>query len=110
MISEDVKYSIERIRDPNKASQGKALMASIDGVDTSDKYVAKVMLKEPDSGLLAAFASAWGAIVAKEEVDKGGGSLEKADAGSGPYMIEEWVPKQTLKLKKFPDYYNKNVG
>jgi peptide/nickel transport system substrate-binding protein len=110
LTSEDVKYSIERIRDPNKASQGKALMASIENVDTSDKYVAKVMLKEPDSGLLAAFASAWGAIVAKEEVEKAGGNLNKADGGSGPYMIEDWVPNQALKLKKFADYYDKNVG
>src|SRR4051812_15955608 len=110
LVSDDVKYSIERIRDPNKASQGKALMASIEAVDTSDKYVAKVMLKEPDSGLLAAFASAWGAIVAKEEVEKGGGSLGKSDGGSGPYMIDEWVPNQTLKLKRFPDYYDKNVA
>ena len=68
------------------------------------------MLKEPDSGLLAAFASAWGAIVAKEEVDKAGGTLDKADAGSGPYMIEEWIPNQSLKLKRFPDYYDKNVA
>jgi len=110
LVSEDVKYSIERIRDPNKASQGKALMATIDSVDTSDQYVAKVMLKEPDSGLLAAFASAWGAIVAKEEVEKGGGNLNKADGGSGPYMLEEWVPNQALKLKRFPDYYDKNVA
>jgi peptide/nickel transport system substrate-binding protein len=110
LISDDIKYSIDRIRDPNKASQGKGLMASIDTVDASDKYVAKVMLKEPDSGLLAALASAWGAIVAKEEVEKNGGSLDKADAGSGPYMIEDWVPNQSLKLKKFADYYDKNVG
>jgi peptide/nickel transport system substrate-binding protein len=110
LTSEDVKYSIERIRDPNKASQGKALMATIDSVDTSDKYVAKVMLREPDSGLLAAFASAWGAIVAKEDVEKNGGTLDKADGGSGPYVLEEWVPNQTLKLKRFPDYYDKNAG
>jgi peptide/nickel transport system substrate-binding protein len=110
LTSEDVKYSIERIRDPNKASQGKGLMASIDTVDASDKGVAKVMLKEPDSGLLAALASAWGAIVDKDVVEKNGGSLDKADGGSGPYMLEDWVPNQSLKLKKFADYYDKNVG
>ena len=110
LVADDIKYSIERIRDPNKASQGKGLVASIDTVDASDKYVAKVMLKEPDSGLLAALASAWGAIVAKEVVEANGGSLDKADAGSGPYMIDEWVPNQSLKLKKFADYYDKNVG
>jgi len=110
LTSEDVKYSIERIRDPNNASQGKALMASVDTVDTSDKYVAKVMLKEPDSGLLVAFTSAWSSIVAKEDVEKNGGNLDKADGGSGPYMLEEWIPKQSLKLKRFPDYYDKNAA
>ncbi|MCC6179767.1 MAG: hypothetical protein IT305_31020 [Chloroflexi bacterium] len=110
LVADDVKYSLERIRDPNKASQGKGLMASIDGIETPDKYTAKVVLKEPDSGLLAALASAWGAIVAKEDVDKNGGSLDKADGGSGPYTIEEWIPNQSLKLKRFPDYYDKNVA
>jgi peptide/nickel transport system substrate-binding protein len=110
LTSEDVKYSLERIRDPNKASQGKGLMASIDTIDTSDPYIAKVNLKDADSGLLAALASAWGAIVAKEDVDKNGGSLDKADGGSGPYMIDDWVPNQALKLKRFPDYYDKNVA
>src|SRR5262249_12080747 len=110
LVADDVKYSLERIRDPNKASQGKGLMASIDTIDTPDKYTVKVNLKDPDSGLLAALASAWGAIVAKEDVDKNGGSLDKADGGSGPYMIDDWVPNQALRLKRFPDYYDKNVA
>jgi peptide/nickel transport system substrate-binding protein len=25
-------------------------------------------------------------------------------------MIDEWVPNQALKLKKFPDYYDRNIG
>jgi peptide/nickel transport system substrate-binding protein len=110
LVADDVKYSIERIRDPNKASQGKALMAGIDGVETPDNYTVRVTVKEQDSGLLAAFASNWGAIVAKEDVDKNGGTLDKADGGSGPYMIEEWIPNQALRLKRFPDYYDKNVA
>lgn len=110
LVADDVKYSLERIRDPDKASQGKGLMASIDGIETPDQHTVRVILKEPDSGLLAALASAWGAIVAKDEVEKNGGSLDKADAGSGPYMIEEWIPNQSLKLKRFPDYYDKNVA
>ena len=48
--------------------------------------------------------------MAKEEVDKAGGNLDKADAGSGPYMIEEWIPNQSLKLKRFEEYYDKNVA
>ena len=110
LVASDVQYSLERIRDPNKASQGKGLMASIDTIDTPDPYTVKLNLKGPDSGMLAALASAWGAIVAKEEVEKAGGTLDKADAGSGPYTIDDWVPNQALKFKKFPDYYDKTVG
>ncbi len=110
LVAEDVKYSIERIRDPNKASQGKALMASIDGIELPDQYTVRATLKEPDSGLLAALASNWSGIVAKEDVEKNGGTLDKADGGSGPYMIEDWTPNQALKLKRFPDYYDKNVA
>jgi peptide/nickel transport system substrate-binding protein len=106
--SSDVKYSIERILDPASASQGAALLTSVAGVETPDPYTARIALKTPDAALLASLASTWGGIVAKEEVEKNGGDLSKAEAGSGPFMLEEWVPNQTLKLKKNPDYYIKD--
>ena len=110
LTSADVKYSVERILNPEIASQGRGLLSSIDGVETPDPYTARMVLKAPDSGLLAGFASAWGGIVAKEVVEANNSDLSKVDAGSGPYMIEEWIPNQTLKLKRFPDYYDKNVA
>jgi peptide/nickel transport system substrate-binding protein len=110
LTSADVKYSVERILNPEIASQGRGLLSSIDGVETPDPYTARMVLKAPDSGLLAGFASAWGGIVAKEVVEANNNDLSKVDAGSGPYMIEEWIPNQTLKLKRFPDYYDKNVA
>ena len=106
--SSDIKYSIERILDPASASQGAALLTSVAGVETPDPYTARLVLKTPDAALLASLASTWGGIVAKEEVEKNGGDLSKAEAGSGPFMLEEWVPNQTLKLKKNPDYYVKD--
>jgi peptide/nickel transport system substrate-binding protein len=110
LTSADIKYSVERILNPEIASQGRGLLSSIDGVETPDPYTARMVLKAPDSGLLAGFASAWGGIVAKEVVEANNNDLSKVDAGSGPYMIEEWIPNQTLKLKRFPDYYDKNVA
>jgi peptide/nickel transport system substrate-binding protein len=110
LTSADVKYSIERIVDPATASQGRGLLSSIESVETPDPGTVRVMLKGPDAGLLAGFASAWGGIVAKEIVEANNNDLSKVDAGSGPYMLEEWIPNQTLKLKRFPDYWDKNVA
>jgi peptide/nickel transport system substrate-binding protein len=105
LTSADVKYSLERILDPKTASQGAGLLSSISGVETPDPYTARVVLKNPDAAILASLASNWSGIVAKEEVDKAGGMLDKVAGGSGPFMLEEWVPNQTLKLKRNPSYY-----
>jgi peptide/nickel transport system substrate-binding protein len=108
LTSADVKYSIDRILDPSYASFGRTLMDSIGGVETPDPYTARIVLKNPDAAILASLASSWGGIVAKEEVDKAGGELSKSEAGSGPFMLEEWIPNQALKLRRNPNYYIKD--
>jgi len=108
LTSEDVKYSLQRILDPATASQGAGLLISIGSVEAPDPGAVRVQLKNPDASLLSGLASAWGAIVNKDVVDKNNGDLSKVDAGSGPFMLEEWIPNQTLKLRQFPDYYNKD--
>jgi peptide/nickel transport system substrate-binding protein len=108
LTSADVKYSLERILDPQTASQGAGLLSSIAGVETPDPYTARLVLKNPDSAILASLASNWSGIVAKEDVEKAGGMLDKAAGGSGPFMLEEWIPNQTLKLKRNPNYYVKD--
>jgi peptide/nickel transport system substrate-binding protein len=108
VTSEDVKYSLERIVDPATASQGAGLLASIGGVEAPDPGTVRVHLKNPDAALLSSLASAWSGIVNKDIVEKNNGDLGKVDAGSGPFMLDEWIPNQTLKLKRFPDYYNKD--
>jgi peptide/nickel transport system substrate-binding protein len=107
LTADDVKYSLERILDPATASQGAGLLVSIGAVEAPDAGTVRLQLKNPDASLLSGLASAWGGIVAKEVVEQNHGDLSKADAGSGPFMLEEWLPNQTLKLKRFPDYYNK---
>ncbi len=108
LTAEDVKYSIERILDPATASQGAGLLVSVGSAEAPDPGTVRLQLKNPDASLLSGLASAWGGIVAREVVEQNHGDLSKADAGSGPFMLEEWIPNQTLKLKRFADYYNKD--
>jgi peptide/nickel transport system substrate-binding protein len=108
LTSADVKYSIERILDPATASQGAGLLVSVGSVEAPDPGTVRLQLKNPDASLLSGLASAWGGIVDKDVVDKNNGDLSKVDAGSGPFMLDQWIPDQTLKLKRFPDYYSKD--
>jgi peptide/nickel transport system substrate-binding protein len=108
LTSADVKYSIDRILDPATASQGAGLLVSVGEVEAPDPGTLRLQLKNPDASLLSGLASAWGGIVDKSVVEQNNGDLSKADAGSGPFMLEEWIPNQTLKLKRFADYYNRD--
>ncbi len=105
LVADDVKYSLERILNPNEGAYGRSFISSIDTVEAIDPLTVRLNLKNVDSALLVSLASSFCAIVPKEEVERAGGSLNRTAVGSGPFIFEEWVPGQTLKLRRNPDYY-----
>ncbi len=105
VTADDVKYSYERLL---KESPGRADFAAIDGIEAADTYTLSFSLNAPNAGLLASMAdSRWGAIVNRETVEKNG-DLRKTAVGSGPFILEDWKPEQELKLRKNPEYFEKN--
>ncbi len=109
MEAADVKYSFDRIGAEDSTALQKVDVAQIASWDLPDKYTVKMTLKDTSSGFLSALANFNLHVVAKEVVEKHG-DLKKVEAGTGPYMLESWTVEQQMKLKKFPDYWNKNQG
>src|SRR5437588_1491788 len=103
----DVKYSIERIKNPDNKSPRASNFATVDSIDTPDDYTVVIKLKSPYSPLLAILADRTTAIVAKETVDANGGKLDKVENGTGPFKLSEYVPNTRTVLEKFPDYFVK---
>jgi peptide/nickel transport system substrate-binding protein len=105
LTSADVKYTYQRILDPNTASIAKSFFDPIDHIDTPDPYTVSVVLKEPNTPFLVNTAATWGGIVAEEVVDANAGDLNKVDAGSGPYTLQEWTPDTRTVLVRNSNYY-----
>jgi peptide/nickel transport system substrate-binding protein len=105
LTSADVKYTFERIIDPNTASIAQSFFAPIDHVDAPDPYTVVVVLKEANTPFLVNTGATWAGIVAKEVVDANNGDLNKVDAGSGPFMLQEWTPDTQTVLVRNPSYY-----
>ncbi len=53
-----------------------------------------------DVTILSSFAYPWAAIVDVTAAD----TLKNQPVGTGAYVVEEWIPQQSLVLKKNPDY------
>jgi peptide/nickel transport system substrate-binding protein len=105
--AEDVKFSYERIANPDNKFAYRDDWAVLDHVEVTDTYSGVIVLKEP-------FAPLWGStlpwssgsIVCKKAVEAMEGKRFTTDPGptSGPYSIAEWQPKQKLTLKRNPGW------
>jgi peptide/nickel transport system substrate-binding protein len=105
LTSEDVKYTYERILNPATGSIARSFFAAIDVIETPDKYTVRFLLRDPFAPFLVNTASAWAGIVAKEIVEQNRGDLNKVEAGSGPFQLQEWSPENRTVLVRNPDYY-----
>ncbi|MET0743630.1 MAG: ABC transporter substrate-binding protein [Microvirga sp.] len=112
MTSEDVKWSLDRARDP-KAGAWNSSLASIDAVEAKDPATVVLRLKNPDPTILPALATFNSAILPKKLFEAAPGATpgDKAKAfaekpvGTGPFMLTDWKRGVSMKLARNPYYW-----
>ncbi len=105
LTSADVKYSLERIKDPEVKSPRSSQLAPIVAIETPDDYTVIIKTEKPFAPLLAVLADRTMAIVNKDFVEANGGKLDNVADGTGPFKLKEWVPNTRTVLEKNPDYF-----
>ena len=105
LTASDVKYTYERIINPDTASIARSFFEPIDSIEATDPATVTIKLKAPYTPFLVNTAASWAGIVAKEIVDENKGDLNKVDAGSGPFKLQEWTPDTRTVLVRNADYY-----
>ncbi|HKV44138.1 MAG TPA: ABC transporter substrate-binding protein [bacterium] len=108
LTADDVVFTIERILDPKTASPGRSYIDAIDSATAVDRWTVRVHLSYPLASLLSGLASGNAAIVEKAAVQKSG-DLQKTEAGTGPFMLAEWVPDNFMRLTKNPRYFKRGL-
>ncbi|CAO3433769.1 ABC transporter substrate-binding protein [Azospirillum doebereinerae] len=105
--SDDVKFSFERVLDPQTGSSYRGQFASIKSVEAPSPDRVVITLTEPNSGFLhkvSAFNQGW--IVSRKALAELG---DKAYAlnpiGTGPFVFESWVPGREVTLSANKAYF-----
>jgi peptide/nickel transport system substrate-binding protein len=109
---DDVKWSLDRARDPNNGAWNFTL-TSVDSVETKRDDTIVLHLKNPDPALAAALAVFNSSIMSKKlfEAAPGANDADKAKAfgehpvGTGPFVLESWDRGTKMVLKKNPNYW-----
>lgn len=105
MTAADVKYSFERILNPETASPRAKDYQIISTIETPDDRTVVFTLAQPQAAFLSNLAYGWTAIVPQEAAD----TLRDHPVGSGPFQFVEWVPDSHVKLRRFDRYFIADV-
>lgn len=113
LLPTDVKWSLDRARDPANGPWA-SLLGSIDAVTIDDRKAIVLTLKHPDATILAALASFNAQILPGETAPAPGATDPPAPRnvatrpiGTGPFMLAEWKPGESMLLKRNPYYWKR---
>ncbi len=98
MTADDVKFSIDRLRNPD-TSIFAANYESLETVEVLDAQTVQITLSQPFATLLSFLTNVY-PIVPEEAVDQ----LETQPVGTGPFMFDEYLLDQYVRLVRNPDY------
>jgi len=102
-VAADVKYCFEQYA---KEGVQAFTFQEIEGIETPDKYTARVHLKTPNTLFPQNVAEPVAVLFAREVLEEDG-DLKKRLIGTGPYTLKEHTRKVRIVLQRNPDYYDK---
>ncbi|MBO8127371.1 MAG: ABC transporter substrate-binding protein [Firmicutes bacterium] len=122
VVASDVKYSLERVLNPETQSPGLGFYLGIkgakafsegeaeevSGIKVIDDHTIQFVLNEPNAAFLHILALNFSFVVPKEEVEKYGKDFGHHPVGTGAFRLKEWVLGQRLVLERNPDYFIPN--
>jgi len=109
-----VKYSIDRVLKMNQPpSWILSQDLTVDSVKVIDKYTVEFDLTQPYAAFLPTIATMTASIVNPNEVEKHGGVvadttnpwMDSNAAGTGPFVLQEWIKGDHLTLARNPLYW-----
>jgi peptide/nickel transport system substrate-binding protein len=103
--SADVVYSLNRVMsDP--ATLYAFLFAAVSAVEAPDPQTVVIRLKTPWVPLLADLAFFGGSIISKAAHSAKQADYFEAPVGTGPFMIDAFVPETDAHFRKNPNYWD----
>jgi ABC-type transport system substrate-binding protein len=119
ITGDDVKYSFERLLNPETASPTAYFFNMIEGADaviagettelsgiTVEGRTITFRMTRPEWTLTQRFALPAGFIIAREGVEAAGEDFGRQPLGAGPFTLESWQSGVQLIAVRNPNYYN----
>ncbi len=101
----DVKFVLERARNPETKHPHRKRYEGITDIIVKDEYTVSVTLKEPNANFLLDIARQGSVIYPREAAE----TLKSQPIGTGPFVLAEWVRGDRIVLTRNKDYHVKGL-
>jgi glutathione transport system substrate-binding protein len=108
VTAEDVKYTFERVQDPNLGAFEYKNMQVIDTMTVIDDKTLEIKLKNPLAPFVNYLANKFMVIVSKNWTEAHNGDISQNPMGCGPFEFVEWNRGQDIRIKRFEGYRDSN--
>ncbi|SFP25023.1 peptide/nickel transport system substrate-binding protein [Paracoccus pantotrophus] len=105
LTAEDVVYSLNRARDPERSTFAAAYSA-FNTIEAVDDMTVRIVLDHPVPGFLGLLANYHGGnIVSRAAAEAAGADFARHPVGTGPFQFVEYVTQQHVIFEKHADYF-----
>jgi peptide/nickel transport system substrate-binding protein len=104
LTSEDVKYTFDRLRDPESGYSYQSQVETIEEVEAVDELTVTFRLSRPTGPFLTYMAFPGSSIVPKSLLEAGH-DLNAEPIGSGPFKFVSYQPRSIIRFVRNEDYY-----
>lgn len=108
VIASDFLYSFQRISNPDIASPGRWVFASVDKFDAPNDSTFVITLQQPFAPFISLLGMAYCSVVPHEIADYYGSDFRKHPCGTGPFKLQLWKENVKLVFRRNPDYFEKD--
>ena len=102
MTADDVKFSFERIIDPDLNAINAPDMGPMSHVEVHDRYSGTIVLDSPYAAFVSIGAPSYGIMSRKAVMSVGGRFGVTPPCCSGPYLFRDWQAKRKTVLVRNP--------
>ena len=102
MTADDVKFSFERIADPDLNAINAIDMGTLSHVEVHDRYSGTIVLTSAYAAFVPIAVAGYGILSRKALASVGGRFSTQPPCCSGPYLFREWQAKRKTVLERNP--------
>lgn len=103
--AEAVKFSIDRVLDPEVPTSQRARLSQIQETRVVDEFTVEFVLDEPYSDLPFLLAQTVAFIVSPAAARELGEDFASSPVGTGPYIIDSFISNERASLRRNPNYW-----